>query len=303
MLATRRAGVPRLRRCGAYRRRRGRHHFVERTFRVRGRGADRAAGWGIAVADPVGLKPARCIGGRSPGIPMPGGAMPTRRSTRPARRPIPLREAGIRRRRHPAMARFRRVRRHGRAGDRPQIGAHRMFESIHPFADGNGRIGRLLVALMMKRRGCSGTVGALFGESVRENRGHLYLDAVREPRSTGDFTSWTRLGVVVRHARCAAQQRPSRPIGRARNGPEPPHREERAERPPSRPRALRAHNGRRSRRRTLAQVCKPILRRSRRPRTSCCASVSWASRPRQRLPRSAPTASSRCSDAADGASR
>jgi Fic family protein len=73
-----------------------------------------------------------------------------------------------------------------------QIGAHWMFEHIHPFRDGNGRIGRLLVPLTMKLKGGTRAACAFFGEAVFENK-DAYTSALKEARTSDDWTAYTRL--------------------------------------------------------------------------------------------------------------
>lgn len=66
---------------------------------------------------------------------------------------------------------------------------HAQFETIHPYLDGNGRVGRLLIALMLEQSGVIDarliTVSAYF----REHRSDYYrrLNSVRED---GDFEGW-----------------------------------------------------------------------------------------------------------------
>jgi Fic family protein len=70
--------------------------------------------------------------------------------------------------------------------------SHWMFEHIHPVADGNGRIGRLLVPLMLRQKGATRAACAFFGEAVHEEKA-LYVEALRAARVTGDMGPWTRL--------------------------------------------------------------------------------------------------------------
>ncbi len=70
--------------------------------------------------------------------------------------------------------------------------SHWMFEHIHPVADGNGRIGRLLVPLMLRQKGATHAACAFFGEAVHEEKA-LYVEALRAARVTGDMGPWTRL--------------------------------------------------------------------------------------------------------------
>ena len=70
--------------------------------------------------------------------------------------------------------------------------SHWIFEHIHPVADGNGRIGRLLVPIMLKRKGATRTACAFFGEAVHEDK-DLYVEALRMARISADMTAWTRL--------------------------------------------------------------------------------------------------------------
>lgn len=73
-----------------------------------------------------------------------------------------------------------------------QIAAHWMFEHIHPVADGNGRIGRLLVPLAVKGKGSTKTACVFLGEAVHEDK-QTYVEALKEARIAADWTGWTRL--------------------------------------------------------------------------------------------------------------
>jgi Fic family protein len=73
-----------------------------------------------------------------------------------------------------------------------QILAHWMFEHIHPFPDGNSRIGRLLVPLMLRSKGAANFPCAFVGEAVHRGR-RVYVDGLRAARLSGDMTAWTRL--------------------------------------------------------------------------------------------------------------
>jgi Fic family protein len=72
-----------------------------------------------------------------------------------------------------------------------QIVSHWMFEHIHPFHDGNGRVGRLLVPLTLKLKGANRCACAFLGEAVFENK-DVYIGALKEARTTSDWTSYGR---------------------------------------------------------------------------------------------------------------
>jgi Fic family protein len=72
-----------------------------------------------------------------------------------------------------------------------QICSHWMFESIHPVKDGNGRIGRLLVPLVLKWKRETQTGCVFFGEAVHQDK-DLYIGALKDVRRTGDFVPWCR---------------------------------------------------------------------------------------------------------------
>lgn len=67
--------------------------------------------------------------------------------------------------------------------------AHYQFESIHPFRDGNGRIGRLLVPLILaKKRALSRPL--LFLSSYIEENKIEYYDRLQDVRRAGKWTEW-----------------------------------------------------------------------------------------------------------------
>ncbi|MGY4399264.1 Fic family protein [Bradyrhizobium sp. USDA 3315] len=72
-----------------------------------------------------------------------------------------------------------------------QILSHWMFEHIHPVSDGNGRIGRLLVPIVLKAKGVTNTACAFFGEAVHEDKS-LYIDALKDARISGNTTNYVR---------------------------------------------------------------------------------------------------------------
>lgn len=76
---------------------------------------------------------------------------------------------------------------------------HAQFETIHPFLDGNGRIGRLLIAILLESWG-------LLPEPLLYMSGYLkthqteYYRLLSEIRTTGDWESWIRFfleGVII----------------------------------------------------------------------------------------------------------
>lgn len=85
--------------------------------------------------------------------------------------------------------------------------SHWMFEHVHPFADGNGRIGRLLIPLMLRRAGLTQAACAFVGEAVHEDK-ELYLDGLKTARRTGSQVAWLRvfLSLVERTAQANLQR-------------------------------------------------------------------------------------------------
>lgn len=67
--------------------------------------------------------------------------------------------------------------------------AHVQFETIHPFLDGNGRVGRLLIALILHNDGVLREPLLYLSLYFKQHRAEYYrlLDSVRR---TGDWESW-----------------------------------------------------------------------------------------------------------------
>jgi Fic family protein len=67
--------------------------------------------------------------------------------------------------------------------------AHVQFETIHPFLDGNGRIGRLLIAILLHHSGVLSQPLLYLSLYFKQNRAEYYhlLDLVR---SDGDWEAW-----------------------------------------------------------------------------------------------------------------
>lgn len=73
--------------------------------------------------------------------------------------------------------------------------AHYQFETIHPFLDGNGRIGRLLIILMMIERGILDEP-ALYLSAFFEQRRDEYYELLDMTRRTSDVFPWLRYFLI-----------------------------------------------------------------------------------------------------------
>jgi Fic family protein len=84
---------------------------------------------------------------------------------------------------------------------------HEQFEAIHPFLDGNGRVGRLLITLFLVERGRLSQPLLYLSEYI-EARRQEYYDALQRVRTEGDWTGWLRffLPGVEETARAAVRQ-------------------------------------------------------------------------------------------------
>ena len=69
--------------------------------------------------------------------------------------------------------------------------AHVQFETIHPFLDGNGRIGRLLIVLMLLKEGLLNEA-IIYPSYAFKKHQMAYYVALDNVRSKGDFEGWIR---------------------------------------------------------------------------------------------------------------
>lgn len=68
---------------------------------------------------------------------------------------------------------------------------HYQFETIHPFLDGNGRIGRLLITLFLIEQKELSTPALYISYTLKKNRIEYY-DRMNEVRRTGNYEQWVR---------------------------------------------------------------------------------------------------------------
>ena len=76
---------------------------------------------------------------------------------------------------------------------------HYQFETIHPFLDGNGRIGRLLIVLFLLEKEVLHTPALYLSYYLKENRTEYY-DRMTRVRETGDYEQWVRFfleGIII----------------------------------------------------------------------------------------------------------
>ncbi len=73
--------------------------------------------------------------------------------------------------------------------------AHAQFETIHPFLDGNGRVGRLLIALVLVAEGSLSQPHFYISLYFKKYRADYY-DALQRVRTKGDWEGWMRFFLV-----------------------------------------------------------------------------------------------------------
>ena len=69
--------------------------------------------------------------------------------------------------------------------------AHVQFETIHPFLDGNGRLGRLLITLLLCAEGAL-SEPILYLSLHFKNHRQEYYDHLQRVRTHGDWEGWLR---------------------------------------------------------------------------------------------------------------
>ncbi|HEV7505839.1 MAG TPA: Fic family protein [Thermoanaerobaculia bacterium] len=84
---------------------------------------------------------------------------------------------------------------------------HEQFEAIHPFLDGNGRVGRLLITLFLVERGRL-TQPLLYLSDYIESHRQQYYDSLQRVRTEGDWSGWLHFFLVgvEETARAAVRQ-------------------------------------------------------------------------------------------------
>ena len=73
---------------------------------------------------------------------------------------------------------------------------HYQFETIHPFLDGNGRIGRLLITLFLMEKKVLMTPALYISYFLKKNRIEYY-DRMTEVRSKGNYEQWIKFFLMA----------------------------------------------------------------------------------------------------------
>lgn len=72
---------------------------------------------------------------------------------------------------------------------------HAQFESIHPFLDGNGRMGRLLITLILQKEGHLRSPLLYLSYYLKQMRS-VYYEKLQNVRMSGDYEGWLKFFLV-----------------------------------------------------------------------------------------------------------
>lgn len=75
---------------------------------------------------------------------------------------------------------------------------HYQFETVHPFLDGNGRVGRLLILLYLMQEGLLSKPVLYISYFLKKNQLEYY-DRMSEVRRTGNYEQWIRFFLEAVH--------------------------------------------------------------------------------------------------------
>ena len=84
---------------------------------------------------------------------------------------------------------------------------HYQFESIHPFLDGNGRIGRLLIPLYIQSKGMIDKSCLYISDYIERNK-DTYYDMLTRERTHNDMIAWIKffLEAVIETSKTAKEK-------------------------------------------------------------------------------------------------
>jgi Fic family protein len=79
---------------------------------------------------------------------------------------------------------------------------HYQFETIHPFADGNGRVGRILVPIILMQKGLLDKPILYVSPYIEEHKDQ-YIDLLYKVSRTGAWDEWIRFFLMAVRESCA----------------------------------------------------------------------------------------------------